>query len=35
MIWAMVSIFCLGVNVGMLIVFTMTNINANKRRNEI
>lgn len=33
MIWAMVSIFCLGVNVGMLTVLTMVNI-ANKRRNE-
>lgn len=34
MIWAMVSIFCLGVNVGMLTVLTMVNIIANKRRNE-
>ena len=30
----MVSIFCLGVNVEMLIVFTMVNIIANKRRDE-
>lgn len=30
----MVSIFCLGVNVGMLTVLTMVNIIANKRRNE-
>ena len=34
MTWAMVSIFCLGVNVGMLTVLTMVNIIANKRRNE-
>ena len=34
MTWAIVSIFCLGVNVGMLIVFTMVNIIANKRRDE-
>lgn len=33
MIWAMVSIFCLGVNVGMLAVFIMVNIIAKKRRN--
>lgn len=33
MIWAMVSIFCLGVNVEMLIVLTMVNIIAIKRRN--
>lgn len=33
MTWAMVSIFCLGVNVGMLIVLTMVNIIAIKRRN--
>lgn len=30
----MVSIFCLGVNVGMLTVLTMVNIIANKRSNE-
>lgn len=34
MTWAMVSIFCLGVNVGMLAVFTMIIIIINKRRNE-
>ena len=34
MTWALISVFCLGVNVGMLAVFTMVNIIANKRRNE-
>lgn len=34
MIRGLISVFCLGVNVGMLIVFTMVNIIANKRRNE-
>lgn len=35
MTWALISVFCLGVNVGMLAVFTMTNvIIIKKRRNE-
>lgn len=34
MTWVFISVFCLGVNVGMLAVFIMVNIIANKRRNE-